>query len=661
MTRAIAERLSASLIVALAVTALAPVAPTRADDPVETEVVELAADLSGSRDFPLSMPASHVAVHWPGEPDAAVTIALSVDGRAFGEPMPVEIDEVGAERGDGRTYGQLVVADGAVAVRVAADRPLPDLEVLGLDTTRDAAGAWGIGATASASVQPSVIPRAAWGADESLRFDAEGKEIWERQYFPIQKLVVHHTAMGDGDPDPAATVRAIYYYHAVTQEWGDIGYNFLVDAAGRVYEGRFSRDYGGASPSGDDVGGRGVVAGHARAYNAGSVGIAMLGTYDTQAPTSAARQSLIRLLSWASAHHRLDPRGSGEYVNPISGDRLVTQTIAPHRDYNPTACPGAMLNAQLPAIRDAVAASLVERVGGADRYATAAAVSATGFSPGVSTVFVATGTNFPDALAGGPAAAKLNAPILLTRRDSLPEATGAEIARLAPGRIVVLGGAGAVSDAVVAHLATLAPGGATRLAGADRYSTAAAISAATFLPGVPGAFVATGTNFPDALAGGPVAGWIGAPILLTPPGALPATTRAELGRLAPQQIFVLGGSGAVSDAVLAELQGMAPGGATRVAGADRYATAASIHAFFWGSSPHWAYVAVGTNFPDALAGSAPAGIRRAPIFLVRGSGVPAPIADQLNRLRPARVLVLGGTGVIPESVVAQVRRAMGLP
>jgi len=661
VTRAIARRLSASLIVAIAVTALVPAAPTRADDPVETEVVELAADVDGSRDFPLSMPASHVAVHWPDERDAAVTLALSTDGRTFGAPLPVEIDEVGAERGDGRTYGQLVVADGAVAVRVAADRPLPNLKVLGLDTTRDAVGAWGLGATASASVQPSVIPRAAWGADESLRFDAGSQEIWEREYFPIQKLVVHHTAMGDGDPDPAATVRAIYYYHAITQKWGDIGYNFLVDAAGRVYEGRFSRDYGGASPSGDDLGGRGVVAGHARAYNAGSVGVAMLGTFDTRAPTSAARQSLIRLLSWATAHHRLDPRGRGEYVNPISGDRLVTPTIAGHRDYNPTACPGATLYAQLPAIRDAVAASLVERVAGADRYGTAAAVSATGFSPGVSTVFVATGTNFPDALAGGPAAARLGAPILLTRPDSVPEATGVEIARLAPRRIVVLGGPGAVSDAVLKHLATLAPGGASRLAGADRYSTAAAISAATFTSGVPAAFVATGTNFPDALAGGPVAGALGAPILLTQPSALPAATRVELLRLAPQRIYVLGGPGAVSDGVLGALHAMAPGGATRVAGADRYATAASIIAFFFGQTPHWAYVAVGTNFPDALAGSAPAGMRRAPILLVHGTGVPPPIADQLNRLRPSRVLILGGTGVIPESVVTQVRRAMGLP
>ena len=660
MTRAIARRFSASLIVALAVTALAPAAPTRADQPVETDVVELAADLDGSRDFPLSMPASHVAVHWPGSADAAVTIALSIDGQTFDEPQPVEIDEVGAERGDGRTYGQLVVADGAVAVRVAADRPLPDVEVLALDTTRDTAGAWGLGAVASAIVQPSVIPRAAWGADESLRFDAGGAEIWEREYFPIQKLVVHHTAMGDGDPDPAATVRAIYYYHAITQKWGDIGYNFLIDAAGRVYEGRFSRDYGGVSPSGDDVRGLGVVAGHARAYNAGSVGVALLGTFDTRAATGPARQALVRLLSWATAHHRLDPRGGGEYVNPISGERLVTPTIAGHRDYNPTACPGVMLYAQLPAIRDDIAVSLVERVAGADRYGTAAAVSATGFSPGVSTVFVATGTNFPDALAGGPAAARLGAPILLTRRDSLPEATAAEIARLAPRRIVVLGGPGAVSDAVVSHLALLAPGGVTRLAGADRYATAAAISAATFTPGGAAAFVATGTNFPDALAGGPAAGAMAAPILLTHPVSLPAATRAELTRLAPQHIYVLGGPGVVSDAVLDELRGMAPGGATRVSGADRYATAASILAFFFAQT-HWAYVSVGTNFPDALAGSAPAAMRRAPIILVRGSGVPAPTADQLNRLRPPRVLVLGGTGVIPESVVAQVRAAMGLP
>ena len=371
MTR-IARRFATAVLGASLMTSLAPAAPTRAEGPVETQAVEMAASVDGSRTFALSMPASHVAVHWPGAPDAEVSVALSVDGVTFGPDVAVELDEVGRERGDGHTYGTLMVADGATAVRLTSDRPLPAAELLVLDTRRESAGAWGLGATAAATVtQTPVITRAGWGADESLRFDAEGEEIWEREYFPIQKLVVHHTAMGDNDPDPAATVRGIYYYHAVTQGWGDIGYNFLIDSAGRVYEGRYSRDYApGATPTGDDGTGRGVVAGHTRAYNAGSVGVGLLGTFDTRGPTPATRDALVRVLAWASARYGLDPLGEGLYVNPINGATFHTNTIAGHRDYSPTACPGAVLYAMLPDIRQRVANLLIAEtfgdIGGSD-------------------------------------------------------------------------------------------------------------------------------------------------------------------------------------------------------------------------------------------------------------------------------------------------------
>jgi len=347
-------RLIASALCAMLVTVLAPAAATRADAPVKTEAVELTASVDRSRVFPLSTPASHVAVHWPGAPDAKLTIALSTDGTTFGGEQPVTHDEIGEERRDGRTYGALMVADGVTAVRVTTDRPLPEVDLLVLDTRRDVAGAWGIGATAAAAQQLPVIPRSGWGADESLRFDAQGQEIWPREYYPIQKLVVHHTVTGHNDPDPAASVRAIYYYHAVTQQWGDIGYNFLIDAAGRVYEGRYSRDYAGASPTGDDNGGRGVVAGHARGYNAGSVGVALLGNFTNAGPTAGARDGLVRTLAWASIRHGLNPWGSGLYVNPINGATLFTNTIGGHRDYSATACPGAMLYPALPEIRTRV-------------------------------------------------------------------------------------------------------------------------------------------------------------------------------------------------------------------------------------------------------------------------------------------------------------------
>ena len=115
--------------------------------------------------------------------------------------------------------------------------------------------------------------------------------------------------------------------------------------------------------------------------------------------------------------------------------------------------------------------------------------------------FVATGESYPDALAGGPAAARLGGPILLTQKGTLPAATVSELRRLKPKRIVVLGGTGVVSAAVEKALRAHTSGEVSRLAGADRYSTAAAVSAAHFGPGAPVAFVATGLDFPDALAG----------------------------------------------------------------------------------------------------------------------------------------------------------------
>ncbi len=181
------------------------------------------------------------------------------------------------------------------------------------------------------------------------------------------------------------------------------------------------------------------------------------------------------------------------------------------------------------------------RLAGADRYATAAAISAASFGPGVAVAYVATGANFPDALAGSAAAGSAGAPVLLVTRDTIPTATATELGRLKPARIVVLGGAGVVTDAVKAALARYTAGSVSRLAGADRYATAAAISAASFGPGVAVAYVATGANFPDALAGSAAAGSAGAPVLLVTRDTIPTATATELGRLKPARIVVLGG------------------------------------------------------------------------------------------------------------------------
>ncbi len=175
-----------------------------------------------------------------------------------------------------------------------------------------------------------IVSRAGWGADERLRFDSNHKELWPAEYRPIQKVIVHHTVTGDPDPDPAATIRAIYQYHAVTRGWGDIGYNFLVAPDGTVYEGR--------------AGGDGVVGGHTFGYNYGSLGIAMLGTYQFHAVSSAARGALKALITRKAGD--LDPMGKGFFI-----DRDQVWNISGHRSLAQTACPGDRFHRSLPNLR----------------------------------------------------------------------------------------------------------------------------------------------------------------------------------------------------------------------------------------------------------------------------------------------------------------------
>jgi N-acetylmuramoyl-L-alanine amidase len=327
-------------------------------------VREIVKPVRKARVFVLPRHASNVAVHWPGHRHARVLISFRREGRRFGRPMRVALDEVGLERRTRETYGTVLPAPRVRAVRVSTDRPLRRLAVVAFSESRPKAR---LRATTPASgLEPPVISRAGWGADESLRFDSSGKETWPPAFWPIQKLIVHHTATRNNDPDPSATVRSIYYYHAVTQGWGDIGYNFLIDEAGNVYEGRHSRDYApGETPTGRNLAGDGVTGAHAQGFNSGTVGIALLGTLTSQDATAAARDTLERLLAWEAYESGIDPLGSSLYTNPVSGQTATFANIAGHRDVGSTECPGATFYTTLPAIRSDVDA----RVAAASAYA----------------------------------------------------------------------------------------------------------------------------------------------------------------------------------------------------------------------------------------------------------------------------------------------------
>jgi putative cell wall-binding protein len=299
--------------------------------------------------------------------------------------------------------------------------------------------------------------------------------------------------------------------------------------------------------------------------------------------------------------------------------------------------------------------NIATRQSGADRYATAATISRATTASNTDVVYVATGLNFPDALAAAAAAGHLDAPILLTQPFGIPTPTKTELMRLKPVKIIVAGGTGVISATVFNQLAgyTVPTGNVERQSGADRYATAASVSAHTFDPGVAVAYIATGLNFPDALAAAAAAGRLGGPVLLVTKTSIPTATQTELTRLQPGRIIVAGGSGVVSDLVLTALNGFTSGGVERQSGLNRYATAASVSSHTFAPGVPVVYVATGLNFPDALAAAAAAGRLGGPVLLVLPTSIPADTAAELSRLKPGRIVVAGGSGVVSDGVLSQ--------
>jgi hypothetical protein len=204
---------------------------------------------------------------------------------------------------------------------------------------------------------PGLITRKKWGADESKRFKADGSENSPTRFFPVQALTVHHTVTANNDPDPAATVRAIYEQHAVSNDWGDIGYHFLIDAKGRIYEGRFSGDDGAPA---HDKQGRVVTAFHTGGFNSGNIGIALLGDFTKGEQTPAMRDSLARLLASLAKKHNLDVESNITYRNAVDGRERRTPALAGHQDWIATECPGTATYTGLEALRGQVAGLLTD-------------------------------------------------------------------------------------------------------------------------------------------------------------------------------------------------------------------------------------------------------------------------------------------------------------
>lgn len=296
------------------------------------------------------------------------------------------------------------------------------------------------------------------------------------------------------------------------------------------------------------------------------------------------------------------------------------------------------------------------RLGGDDRYDTAVAVSRE-FNAGRDTVFVASGETFPDALGGAAAAARFDDPLLLVQKGRIPSSVRAELERLQPERIIVVGGPTTISAGVRQQLEGYASSGeARRVGGANRYETATAISREFYDEGLDTVYVATGVTYPDALTGSALAGRESAPVLFTQQDEIPTTVRAELERLQPERIVVLGGPQAVSESVRVRLRNYTTGDVVdRISGADRYETAERVSRQF-GTGKVRAYVATGTDYPDALSISARAGSQDLPVLLAKPDDLTGSTRTALNRLDPARGVVVGGGNVLYSIVLDQLGR-----
>ena len=182
--------------------------------------------------------------------------------------------------------------------------------------------------------KPQIYSRAQWGANEKMR------DAGSLHYYEVHAGFVHHTVNANNysRSDVPGIIRSIYAYHTQSKGWSDIGYNFLVDRFGRIWEGR----YGGVD--------RPVVGAHTLGYNDYSFAMSAIGNYETAQPTSAMLDAYGKLFAWKLSLHGIDASDTSQKVGP-----KTFKAINGHRDAGQTACPGRYLYAKIPQIRELAA------------------------------------------------------------------------------------------------------------------------------------------------------------------------------------------------------------------------------------------------------------------------------------------------------------------
>lgn len=279
-----------------------------------------------------------VALSWSASADLEVRLRASEDGIHWSEWIVASIDDDLTDRSESRYLTAITHFGSAMRhLHISASQPLARVTVTMFPPQQPRRR---VVAASLAIGQLTARSRSDWGCP-----DGEAAPLWTPAYTTVTHAVVHHTAGSNSVPDWEAEVRSIWYFHTYSNGWGDIGYNYLIDPNGVIYEGR--------------AGGPGAIGAHFSCRNTNTAGIALLGTFTSELPSAAALDSLKRLLAELCAGNRIDPASFAYHVPSA----LNVPTIIGHRDGNAspltcsrTECPGSALYALLPAIRSDVAA-----------------------------------------------------------------------------------------------------------------------------------------------------------------------------------------------------------------------------------------------------------------------------------------------------------------
>ena len=344
-----------TLALVIATAALAPSTAGAAEVQVVARDVPLAA-LQGSVARAAPIEFTMVGIHWQGGGEVWFRTA-SEDGTwspwRLARPEEDDLPDATSEEGkasSGWNVGNPWWTGASTSIQYRVSGPVTRLRTFYISSEPEPADATLSGAGAAATLrpdQPPIVRRPGWGADETIVRASPSLAD------SLELSVVHHTAGTNSysGSQSAAIVRGIQRYHVLSNGWNDIGYNYLVDKYGRIFEGRG----GGLIQN--------VVGAHAQGFNTGSVGVAVLGTYGSSRISTAARNALQRLLAWRLDAGHVDPVSLLNFTS-YGNDRFPAgrvvrlRAVSGHRDTGYTSCPGTALYGQLGAI-----AQNVSRIG----------------------------------------------------------------------------------------------------------------------------------------------------------------------------------------------------------------------------------------------------------------------------------------------------------